>query len=117
LVADEGVELQVVLAPREAGHEIWYVAEQAPGITDAEVLAAAVGRDVPLLTCDKDFGDLVYLRKEAMTGVVLLRLAGLLSEEKAALVRDFVKRRGSELHGAFTVVTPRRIRLRRHGGA
>ncbi len=36
LVADEGVERQVVQSLRDAGHEAWYVAEQAPGISDLQ---------------------------------------------------------------------------------
>ncbi|MBC8327259.1 MAG: DUF5615 family PIN-like protein [Planctomycetes bacterium] len=49
LVADENVDKPIVDALRAAGHEVWYVAEQAPGITDEAVIAASVGRDALLL--------------------------------------------------------------------
>ena len=52
LLADEGVDGQIVTALRRAGHEVWYVAEMEPGISDAVVLDLAltlerVARDLP----------------------------------------------------------------------
>jgi hypothetical protein len=38
LLADEGVERQVVERLRRDGHGVMYVAEMEPGITDDEVL-------------------------------------------------------------------------------
>jgi len=44
LLCDEGVERQVVEALRVSGHDVMYVAEMSPGISDDDVLqrAAAV---------------------------------------------------------------------------
>lgn len=38
LVADEGVDRQIVNLLRSEGHDVVYVAELSPGIPDAEVL-------------------------------------------------------------------------------
>jgi hypothetical protein len=43
----------------------------------------------------------------------LLRLAGLTNLEKADLVVQVVQQHGSELVGAFTVISPRNLRIRR----
>ena len=32
LLADEGVERQIVEQLRQAGHDVWYIAEMEPGI-------------------------------------------------------------------------------------
>lgn len=85
-VADENVDSLIVRQLRTAGHDVWYVAEQAPGIDDDEVLRCSSFRDALLLTGDRDFGDLVFRQGKASAGVLRLRLAGIGAEEKAQLV-------------------------------
>lgn len=84
-LADEGVEAQIVARLRLDGHDIEYVAELAPGITDDQVLARANDAVRVLITVDKDFGELVF------------RLRSL---------------NGQQMPGAFTVVSPGAIRIR-----
>jgi predicted nuclease of predicted toxin-antitoxin system len=60
LVCDEGVDRQVVDRLRRDGHDVAYVAELNPGITDEDVLAIAEDRRALLLVSDKDFGELVF---------------------------------------------------------
>jgi hypothetical protein len=38
IVADEGIDRQIVEQLRQAGHDVLYVAELAPSISDDEVL-------------------------------------------------------------------------------
>ncbi len=111
---DEGVERQIVERLRADGHDVSYVAELAPGLSDDDVLEAARGLGAPLITNDKDFGELVFRQKLATPGVVLLRLAGLSSGSKPPIVSSVVAEHGSEFSGAFTVITPGTVRIRRH---
>ena len=60
LVADEGVERQIVEQLRQNGHTVIYVAELAPSISDDQVLQQANERQAILVTVDKDFGELVF---------------------------------------------------------
>lgn len=53
LLADESVEQQIVARLRLDGHEVLYVAEMEPGITDDVVLERANERSALLLTGDK----------------------------------------------------------------
>ena len=110
---DEGVERPVVEQLRADGHEVVYVAELDPGLSDDDVLEEARRRDAPLVTLDKDFGELVFRQGRATAGVVLLRLAGLSLASKARVVSAAVEAHASELEGAFTVVTPGTVRIRR----
>ncbi len=48
-----------------------------------------------------------------MSGVVLLRLAGLSSIRKAEIVATAIGQHSGELSGAFAVVSPGAIRIRR----
>ncbi|MBN1310132.1 MAG: DUF5615 family PIN-like protein [Anaerolineae bacterium] len=112
LVADEGIDRQVVERLRQDGHDIVYVAELAPGITDDEVLQQANDRHIPLLTADKDFGELVFRLNRVVAGVILVRLEGLFPETKAIIVAQAIRDHETELMHAFSVITPGMIRIR-----
>jgi len=112
-VADENTDSAVVRALRASGHEVTWIAEIDPAASDEEVLDRARRENAVLVTEDKDFGELVYRRRLATTGVLLVRLAGQKSEHKAAIVRSAVLQYGGDLEGAFSVVTPDAIRIRR----
>jgi predicted nuclease of predicted toxin-antitoxin system len=114
-VADECVDGQIVARLRAEGHEVAYVAGFGLGAGDEAVLETANRTGALLLTADKDFGDLVFRLGRVAGGVVLVRLAGLREHEKAEVVATVVARHGEELRGAFTVVMPRGIRIRRTG--
>ena len=90
-----------------------YVAEMDPGIADDAVLDLANQEAVPLLTADKDFGELVFRQRRLAPGTVLIRLAGLSPTSKAEVVARSISEHVSELSQAFTVITPGTIRIRR----
>jgi predicted nuclease of predicted toxin-antitoxin system len=113
LVADEGVDRQIVERLRRDGHEVIYVAELDPGIGDELVLQWADESGALLLTGDKDFGELVFRQRKASRGVVLLRLAGWAPERKAELVSESLHEHGREMQGAFSVIAPTALRVRR----
>jgi predicted nuclease of predicted toxin-antitoxin system len=113
LLADESVDRQIVDWLRRNGHEVLYIAELAPGIFDEAVLEQANQLNAVLLTADKDFGELVYRRGQVHAGVILLRLAGVMPEAKAAILSTAIARYSSELIDAFSVVTAGTVRIRR----
>lgn len=112
LLADEGIDRQIVEALREKGYIVGYIAEMAPGISDDVVLELANSEGVLLLTADKDFGELVFRLRRLSSGVVLVRLAGLSPIRKAEIVVPFVMKHFSELMGSFSVITHSGIRIR-----
>ena len=73
LFADESVDGPVVERLRQDRHDVVYVAELAPSITDDAVLREANGRGAVLVTADKDFGELVFRQGAIHSGVVLHR--------------------------------------------
>ena len=113
-LADEGVDRQIVERLRQSGHEVLYVAEIEPSISDEEVLHWANEKNALLITADKDFGEMVFhQRLLTVGGVVLLRLSGLSPERKAEIVSKAIEKRSRELPSAFSVISPGRIRVRR----
>jgi predicted nuclease of predicted toxin-antitoxin system len=112
-LADEGIDRQIVERLRQDGHEVAYVAEMSPGIMDDVVLRQSRNSASVLITSDKDFGELVFRQRQASTGVLLVRLAGLGAAQKASMVSSAILEHGHELPGAFAVLSPGNIRIRR----
>src|SRR5712692_2389134 len=83
-LANENFPLAAVEALRSTGHDVASVATDAPGSIDESVLQRSATERRVLLTFDKDFGELVFVRgARASHGVVLFRVV-LSSPEKAA---------------------------------
>lgn len=112
LLADESVDRQIVERLRQDGHDVTYVVEMEPSITDEAVLRRANAQEALLLTVDKDFGELTYRQKLIHNGVVLIRLAGISNQTKAEMVAQAMRERGAELVNAFSVISPGMIRVR-----
>jgi predicted nuclease of predicted toxin-antitoxin system len=112
-VADENIDRQIVDRIRQDGHIVMFVAEMDPGISDDVVLDLANQEGPLLLTADKDFGELVFRQHRLMTGVVLIRLAGLSPLLKAEVVASAIKQHITELPQAFAVISPGVIRIRK----
>ena len=113
LLADESVDFPIVVKLRESGHTVWYITEMSPSISDEQVLGFANEKMAWLLTGDKDFGELVFRQGYVKRGIVLYRLAGLKSNEKAEIVSRVIAEHGDELLQAFSVITEKAVRIRR----
>jgi len=115
-LADENVETEIVQRLIARGYPVTHVSELSPGSSDAKILEAASRAGQVLVTNDKDFGELVFRRHHRSMGVILVRLPGRSPGIKARLVAQAVERYGERLQGAFAVIGPRTLRLRRVPG-
>jgi predicted nuclease of predicted toxin-antitoxin system len=113
IVADENVDKEIVDRLRADGHDVLFIAEDAPGIGDQTVLDRCRQTDGVLLTADKDFGDLVFRQRLLHSGVLLVRLAGVRPDMKAGLVAATFDRYGKELCSGFAVLSKRSLRFRK----
>ncbi len=112
-LADESVDRQIVEKLRYNGHNVLYIAEIGPGITDEEVLKLSNKAGTLLITADKDFGELIFRQKRFNSGIILLRLAGLQPDDKSIIVSAAVDKYSVAFADAFSVITPRNVRVRR----
>lgn len=112
LLADEGVDRQIVDRLREEGHTVTYIAESEPGISDDSVLETANRTSAVLVTADKDFGEIVFRQGRATGGVVLIRLQGLRPETKAEAFSRAIHDHHAEIPGNFAVLSPGTLRIR-----
>ncbi len=113
IVADENLAYRMVKALRNEGFEVFSIEEDMPSIPDYNVLSLSVKEDALLITEDKDFGDLVMRHKLPHRGILLLRLAGIETDEKITRTLDVIRTYGEELKDSFTVLDIRSVRLRK----
>ena len=113
IVADENLAYRMIKALRVEGFDVLSIEEDAPSIPDNNVLSVAVKQDALLITEDKDFGDLVMLHKLPHRGILLLRLAGMGTDEKVRRTLDVIRQYGDELKDSFTVIDVKRVRIRK----
>jgi predicted nuclease of predicted toxin-antitoxin system len=113
-LAEECVAAPLVGWLRANGEIVSYVAEDAPGTRDAEVLLQARGERRLLLTEDKDFGDLAFRHaaRTPLPGIVLLRMNSVTMAFRQARVETAITDFGERLFGRYTVVEDSRFRFR-----
>jgi predicted nuclease of predicted toxin-antitoxin system len=111
-LADENIEHPIVEVVRSLGHDVTYIGEMARGVDDEWVLKLANQEQRVLITSDKDFGELVYLRSQITVGILLLRFRVEKSSIKAALVSTFLQKAAAQLVDHFVVLNESGARIR-----
>jgi predicted nuclease of predicted toxin-antitoxin system len=111
-LADECVTAALVRELRGAGHDVIYIAEFAASLSDVEVMALASREGRLLLTADKDFGELVFRRGQAVPGLVLLRIDPGNGPLVWARLLKAVDQFGQGLFGRYIVIDEVRFRSR-----
>jgi len=111
LMANENFPRRLVVALRQAGHDVTWVRETHRGLSDVEVLGVARGDARIVATFDKDFGALAFESGvPAPAGIILVRMdpasRSLVSRVLAALQSPCPWREH------FATIEPDRIRLR-----
>jgi predicted nuclease of predicted toxin-antitoxin system len=111
-LADENIPLDVVESLRDLGHDVRWVRSDMPGISDDEVLAVAITEDRLLISCDKDFGELVFKQVAGdISGVLLFRIENRSPGYLADFVRGVIALR-NDWAGNFSVIDEEKIRMR-----
>lgn len=96
----------------DLGHDVLSVPDATPRSTDAEVLALALAEQRVLITEDKDFGELVFVRRLPHPAIV--RFTDMSVTEKVAAMRDLLEHYEEAMReGRMIVVTRNRVRTRR----
>lgn len=94
------------------GHDVISALEINPTATDEELLALATEEQRIIITEDKDFGELVFVRK--LPHPCIIRFVDMPVEEKAAAMMELLQDHVDDLTAdALIVVTRSRIRIRR----
>ena len=111
-ITDENIGLEIVEFLRSCGHDVYSVTEKSRGVNDVIVLQKALENNRLIITCDTDFGELVYHQKFAHCGVILLRLDDETNANKIKVLSNLLKIHKTKLANKFTVVTETKVRVR-----
>ncbi len=112
LLTNENIPLASVDALRKAGHDVISVTEHSPGISDEAVLQIAHDEKRIVVTFDRDYGELIFLRQHPLPdGVLYLRFTPRSPLDPAAYL-DILVSSGIELYGKFTTADKEKVRQR-----
>lgn len=111
-LADESIEDPVFSRLRDEGYDVVDAAESEAGASDERVLERAETSSRILLTKDKDFAALAFRQQRATVGIVLLRMVGASSVEKAERPCEVLSQGSEKLPGHMVVVEHAAIRRR-----
>lgn len=112
ILADENCDRLWVLALRQAGHDVAYVADDEKGQSDVELFRSARQQNRILLSSDLDFGRMAELEGEHPPGIILLRLHLIQRTARARRVVEVIDSLGDVIQDHILVVEPRQVRLR-----
>ena len=103
LLADENFHPLVVKTIRSRGHDLVWISEETPGISDVLVLSRATTEERALITFDKGFGKLVFKDKQkAPFGIILFRILQDTPDRGQTIV-EILESKG-DWSGRFSVV-------------
>lgn len=111
-LADESCDALIVRTLRASGHDVLYIAEVQPGLTDQDVLARSVAESRVVLTEDRDFCALVFRDVRPVYGIVLVRIPPAQRLSKRDRIIALLEAHGDRLSGAMTTLTVRGMRIR-----
>ena len=88
----------------ELGHDVLSARDEHARATDEALLALVYEERRVLVTEDKDFGELIFMRR--LPHPCIVRLVELRVTEKVEAMRDLIERHGDAMReGAINVVT------------
>ena len=94
------------------GHDVLSALETMPRAPDDELLALAFEEERVLITEDKDFGELVFVRR--LPHPCIIRFTDMPVAEKVEAMRDLIESQADAMReGSIIVVTRSRVRIRR----
>jgi len=111
-LVDECIDIRVARAIRDDGFDVKHVVEVMRGAKDTLILDVAFMEKRILITNDKDFGDLVYLRGLPYYGIILLRLKSNKPLHTIQILKNIIAVFGKKLPHSFTVVRKNKIKIR-----
>jgi predicted nuclease of predicted toxin-antitoxin system len=112
LLANENIPRLLVARLRERNHDVRWIMEERRGIADPMVLAEAIQQQRVLLTCDKDFGELVFRQgRQASCGIILIRLIARSQAVWVDRVLPQLEAHEMRWTGHFGVLGSRKIRI------
>jgi predicted nuclease of predicted toxin-antitoxin system len=110
-MVDECVGPSVADWLRFLGYDVLSSFDDLRGLADDMVLQKACLEDRIVITCDKDFGDMVFRQQMNHYGVILLRLNDERPTNKIRVIKEVIENYSKDLFGNFIVATEKSVRV------
>jgi len=110
LLADAHISRAMIAFLQSLGHDVVHVATIAPRMSDSTILRLAATEGRVVLTSDRDFGELCFLRLIPSAGVVLLRLSSPSEKERLETFERLWSLVEPNAAGRFHVITDKHVR-------
>ena len=105
LLANENIPMGMVRRLRDMGHDVLAILETCPGATDVVVLERARCEQRTLLTFDRDYGELIYLKRLPVPqSVIYLRFVPTSPEDAVQQLAPLLTDDGKQVEGYFLVM-------------
>jgi predicted nuclease of predicted toxin-antitoxin system len=109
---DESVDQRIIRKLKPLDLNTILVSVVACGIPDNEVLNLAESHDAILITEDRDFGEWVFAHGRQGVSIIYLRYRNEELDAITKALRTVLSSPSQNLRGKFTVITPKKIRVR-----
>ena len=93
------------------GFDTIFVKDGFSGVDDDLVLEKAFRENRILITCDKDFGDMIFRDQRKHRGIVLLRLIDESIQNKIRVVKWVLENHSKTIEGNFMLASDKNIRI------
>ncbi len=113
IFADECVDRRLIEHLQNSGYKVTDIFNFARGSDDVTVISLANKAKAFIITEDKDFGNQLVYNKTFHFGTLLLRLEGIVIEEKKKLLLSVLQHNSDKLIGNFSVLTKYKLRIRK----
>jgi predicted nuclease of predicted toxin-antitoxin system len=110
-LVDECTGPQVAEWLESLGYTVISAYRECRGWDDTELLELAHKKNYILITNDKGFGALIFLKRLNHRGVILLRLDNELPSNKITVLEHVLELHGNSLQDHFTVASEKTIRI------
>ena len=110
-IANVNVEKPLIDFLIEKGYDVKWVADLDKQMSDISICEMAAKEQRVILTNDKDFGEIVFLQRKAIHGIVLLRVRGQIVTEKIGLLKRLLDRHAEKIMNHFVVVMREKFRF------
>lgn len=113
ILADEGLNGNLVRALREDGYEIVWVMESHIGMDDKDIIALARQNNQVLITEDKDFGEWIFAHQLSGLTIIFLRYDKEDYGTILSFLRSALKTIESDEKYEFITINKNKIRRRK----
>lgn len=114
IIADENIFDIIIAALQKEGYEVLSIKNTSlRGISDIDIASFSLLPPRIIITEDTDFGEIVFLQKRKLTGVILLRYKNFERPLIIDLLIEFLKDETLEtLTNKFVTITSEKIRIK-----